>query len=88
MADQNIEWFQITVNDSFGMDEKNTFQYLIRHVFDMVQAHLILVNSNNIHQILRAVFHIHINFIEVCAALRPHYRLQLHNLNIWQKERC
>ena len=56
LTDQDIERLQITVNYALTVQESDTIHDFIYNVLDLINAYHVTPGSNEIHQILLAVF--------------------------------
>ena len=49
LIDQDIEWFEIAVDDTLGVHVENTFHDAVGEVADVIGAQLVLVESDEVH---------------------------------------
>ena len=86
VINEDVEWLQISVDYSFGVDEKQTFEYLEGQILDMVRVHCVLVKPDHIHQVLSAILSDDVQLLETLRVLGSHDRLHLDDVVVTSEE--
>jgi hypothetical protein len=77
---KNIEWLQVSMDDTFLMHVEDTFSDFIHHVLDVVSVHGLRVVPDDVHQVLGAVLGHKVQVIEGLWITWSHNCLKFNNL--------
>ena len=55
LVDEDVEWLEVAMNDSLGVDVQDALHDFEGQVLDVVGVHLLSVVPDDVHQVLSAV---------------------------------